>query len=283
MKTTFGGSMFSEKEIQAKLEKLEASLANDTLWLGAAPPEKRIDFLSVLEEGALELHQAGHRAGGDPVWISSMIDAGWPEWLVMLLLSLGYAPSNADESVIGGLKAKGIAFSGSAEQAATYVFVRASLTCLKQVSTPKTARARYVARRLKGGEFSAISCLQSACTQSADAESFLAPIVAKMDEAATKLEQNIELEKSSFYEYWRFFGKALDAAELNSDEHGIEGAKEISGLIDSFRSCLHIDDHTPLNSLYWPKKSAEASWAPEFPDLVAACRESLLWALQSPG
>ena len=78
--------MFDRKEIQTKLEKLEASLTNDTLWLGAAPPEERIDFLSVLEEGALELHKAGHRAGGDPVWISAMIDAGWPEWLVMLLL-----------------------------------------------------------------------------------------------------------------------------------------------------------------------------------------------------
>ena len=155
--------MFTTQRTQELIQRLEDCTARGELWMSSPATGPRLDFFSAMEPQARVLLDQGFGPGGDPVWMGTMIDQGWPEWLVMLMLSLTYASvgdtSGARYALPPRVRAE---FTGSDEDAAAFVFVRACVDMLDSPLSSATLRRRYAVDRFCEGAFNALKCVEDA-------------------------------------------------------------------------------------------------------------------------
>jgi len=266
--------MFSQDRVETLLARLDEHTHAGDLWSGARHP-LRLDFFSAMEPAAHEVLKSGHGPGGDPVWMGALLDAGWPEWLVMLMLSLTYAKAGAGERALQQVRTSVEDFAGGPEDAAAYQFVRSCVAALATARSPDQLRALYVHERLADGEYSVLRCLRRMISSRSEDHASLEPLIERVVALAAQVKSQEDLPKPAFFEARRYLRDALQSEPLRDrPDHG-----ELRSLLGFVSAALRIDDDTPLHSLAWPKNTESAPWAPTSEELYRSCRESLLRAL----
>ncbi len=257
--------MFSTSRIASLLRRLEESTLQGELWVQNPATGPRLDFFSAMEPEARALFDQGFGPGGDPVWMGTMLDQGWPEWLVMLLLSLTYASVGAGADALDALP-EGVraGFMGSEEDAEAFAFVHACVGALDTPAPSTLLRRRYSVARLGEGDFSALDCIRGG-VRTGHATSEGLELFEAMAQELGSTDGMLREETRA----WRSRLSDLDTGAVPAE------------LRDYASAVLSIDDYTPLYALTWPMKGDEMPWAPSSHELYRACRASLRGVLQA--
>lgn len=266
--------MFSQDHVETLLAPLDEHTRAGDLWSGGGH-SLRLDFFSAMEPAALEVLKSGHGPGGDPVWMGALLDAGWPEWLVMLMLSLAYAKTGAGEQALQRARTSIDDFAGGPEDAAAYQFVRSCVVALTTERSSDQLRALYVHDRLADGEYSVLRCLRRMISSRAEDRASLEPLIERVVALAAQVKSLEALPKPAFFEARRYLRDTLQSEPLCDRPD----RAELQSLVDFVSAALRIDDYTPIHSLEWPQNTENAPWAPTSEERYRSCRESLLWAL----
>ena len=128
-------------------ERIDVALHAGTLARGARA--NGTDGLDVMSAMVPEAWEAG-RGPGDGTWMAAFSDRGWPEWLVMLGVSLHMQHSGAEPAELDRLRSE-VAVSGEvdAEDAAAFRFARELAAAVSEPLRPRRAQATFLAERLR--------------------------------------------------------------------------------------------------------------------------------------
>lgn len=262
--------MFTQHQVDTLLERLDTAAHRDELWIRGHLKPPRVDVFSAMEPDAQRLLEEGHGPGGDPVWLCALLDQGWPEWLIMLMLSLAYTDIDADENGLQRLPAALSNVSGGPEDAEAFLFTRACVSALATQTPPNTLRARYVLERLGSDHFGVLGCLEAAQRTHLELE----PLITWCKDLTAQLTRGPLSREARFASRAQL--RALRSSQIYAE---VPCRDSLNLLLDFAGSALQIDDYTPLDSLRWPVQSPQSPWAPTTPELFRACRAALLIAL----
>ena len=248
------------------LTTLDTAIAGGTLARGRrANGTDGLDMMSVFVPEAW-VHGAGP---GDGTWMSAFLDRGWPEWLVMLGVSLFMNDAGATRDRVASLAAAvGRPVDVSSEDADAFLFARSFARAISAPFGPTRALHTFLRLRLGPGRHSVLASLTAL-----DGE--WEGQVTVVRDALAMVERRLageELERKEV----RTVAKACRAA---SDRAALSGSAEgayVADLCGFAGAAVHPYGDVVLLALGRGSEVGPGSRA-----LTASCRDSLLAALRA--